>query len=94
MKHLVEALIDEGCKLESLNLLNCGITVEDVKLLAEARTKEDFTLTTLNLFDNFMITGDEIEERIVEALFSGDSIPSSLNLSLYNTTSDKGVESE
>lgn len=94
MKHLVEALIDEGCKLQSSNLSNCGITVEDVKLLAEARTKGDFTLTTLNLFDNFMITGDQVEERIVEALFSGDRISSSLNLSLYNTTSDKGVESE
>ena len=84
-----EALTNNNCKLNSLNLSGNNITNEGVKHLAEALTNNNCKLNSLDLSGNNIT--DEGVKHLAEALTNNNCKLNSLDLSSNNIT-DEGVK--
>ena len=80
VKHLAEALTNNNCKINTLNLsYNHRITDAGVKHLAEALTNNNCKINTLNLSNNRSIT-DAGVKHLAEALINNNCKINTLNL--------------
>ena len=84
-----EALTNNNCKLNSLDLSGNNITNEGVKHLAEALTNNNCKLNSLDLSGNNIT--DEGVKHLAEALTNNNCKLNSLTLS-GNTITDEGVK--
>ena len=92
VKHLAEALTNNNCKINTLNLsFNHSITDAGVKHLAEALTNNNCKINTLNLSFNHSIT-DAGVKHLAEALANNNCKINTLNLSSNYSITDAGVK--
>ena len=92
VKHLAEALTNNNCKINTLNLSgNLSITDAGVKHLAEALANNNCKINTLDLSDNPFIT-DAGVKHLAEALTNNNCKINTLNLSRNPFITDAGVK--
>ena len=92
VKYLAEALANNNCKINTLNLSdNRSITNAGVKHLAEALANNNCKINTLNLSYNPSITNAGVK-YLAEALTNNNCKINTLNLSFNPSITDAGVK--
>jgi len=90
IKAIADSLKSERCRLSSLNISNCGLNLESVKIIASALLVNT-SLTDLNMANNRL--GGEGAKAIASALGAGAVDASDINKSLrFLDMSDTNIE--